>query len=409
MAEPLPGFDVTNEAAVASLRSKDVEVSFRHQDITREEHIRAFTVAGVTNLDLLTEMQRIVTEHEAQGLSPQESRKKLRAAIQEAGWWGPVRVADPTGQQPDRIVDLSRRGRLDLILSTNWRTSRAAAQWNRIQRTKRLRPFLAYRSRRDEHVRPLHRQWDGTVLHADDPWWVEHFPPNGWRCRCEVLQYSQRELTARGLAVTPRPPAPTTTYANPRTGEVIDVPMGIDPGFSYNPGVQTFVGVTGALSRSVSAAAQVPDLRPAARNLVREVLAQEDFSQLMQPGATVPVMVLTQEQQAALNAQGSVVFMSAETFIKQVEKRPELGAPAYRMLPDLGESPDLIIRDGDRNLLIILARGRAWMAAIKITKSLKTLFLTSFRRTDSANIARKRADGQVLFDRFPNGLSENEN
>lgn len=399
MAEPLPGFDVQNEAAVSFLRSKGVEISFRHQDITREEHIRAFTVAGVTNLDLLTEMQRIVTEHEAEGLSTAESKRKLRDRIQAAGWWGPVRVADPTGRQPDRVVDLSRRGRLDLILSTNWRTSRAAAQWAHIQRTKRLRPFLAYRSQRDEHVRPLHRQWDGTILHADDPWWLTHFPPNGWRCRCQVLQFSQRELTARSLSVTQRPQSPTTTYANPRTGEVIDVPQGIDPGFSYNPGVQTLVGPTGALSRSVAAASELPDMRPAARNLVREVLAQEDFSMLMQPGASVPVMVLTPEQQALLNTQQSVVFMSTQTFEKQVEKRRTLGAPAYRLLPELGENPDEIIMDGPQNLLVIANRGEHYMAVIKATKSLKALFLTSFRRTNGQNIESKRKTGSVVYQR----------
>lgn len=224
-------------------------------------------------------------------------------------------------------------------------------------------------------------------------------PPNGWRCRCQVLQFSQRELTARSLSVTQRPQSPTTTYANPRTGEVIDVPQGIDPGFSYNPGVQTLVGPTGALSRSVAAASELPDMRPAARNLVREVLAQEDFSMLMQPGASVPVMVLTPEQQALLNTQQSVVFMSTQTFEKQVEKRRTLGAPAYRLLPELGENPDEIIMDGPQNLLVIANRGEHYMAVIKATKSLKALFLTSFRRTNGQNIESKRKTGSVVYQR----------
>ena len=29
----------------------------------------------------------------------------------------------------------------------------------------------------------------------------------------------------------------TREYVNPRTGEVTQVPVGIDPGFAYNPGI----------------------------------------------------------------------------------------------------------------------------------------------------------------------------
>jgi hypothetical protein len=89
----------------------------------------------------------------------------------------------------------------------------------------------------DNKTRPLHHKWDGTVLPVDDAWWDTHKPPNGWRCRCGCVQLSRRQLEAMGKSVPDKaPPSPTREYTNPRTGEISRVPVGIDPGFAYNPG-----------------------------------------------------------------------------------------------------------------------------------------------------------------------------
>jgi phage-Barnase-EndoU-ColicinE5/D-RelE like nuclease2 len=43
-------------------------------------------------------------------------------------------------------------------------------------------------------------------------------------------------MRLKGLKVTQNPPEGTKTITNKRTGEVREVPLGIDPGFDYNPG-----------------------------------------------------------------------------------------------------------------------------------------------------------------------------
>lgn len=47
------------------------------------------------------------------------------------------------------------------------------------------RPYWKYISN-DTMIEPCHTEWDGLVLRHDDPWWEEHFPPNGPECRCRV-------------------------------------------------------------------------------------------------------------------------------------------------------------------------------------------------------------------------------
>ena len=121
----------------------------------------------------------------------------------------------------------------------------AAGRWERIQRTKELRPYLAYWPVRDARTRPEHLAWRGVVLPVDDPWWQTHYPPNGWRCRCQAIQLSERDLKRFGLKLSDgAPPLRPRKYRNPRTGEVIEVPEGIDPGFAYNVGEAHMAGLT---------------------------------------------------------------------------------------------------------------------------------------------------------------------
>ena len=40
----------------------------------------------------------------------------------------------------------------------------------------------------DDHVRDEHRVLDGVIRPLKDDFWKTHYPPNGWGCRCTVLQ-----------------------------------------------------------------------------------------------------------------------------------------------------------------------------------------------------------------------------
>lgn len=50
------------------------------------------------------------------------------------------------------------------------------------------RYYLQYRTANDDRVRYVHQLLHNTTLPLDDPFWSKFFPPNGWRCRCNVLQ-----------------------------------------------------------------------------------------------------------------------------------------------------------------------------------------------------------------------------
>ncbi len=98
------------------------------------------------------------------------------------------------------------------------------------------------------------------LLRVGDPWWRTHFPPNGWGCRCTVEQLSDDDLERRGYAplpdnVHPADEGMTRPWHNDRTGETIQVPVGIDPGWAQNAGLVDPVAGARAVLRGKLAAA----------------------------------------------------------------------------------------------------------------------------------------------------------
>lgn len=69
---------------------------------------------------------------------------------------------------------------------------------------------LQYRTANDDKVRPEHAALDRVTLPMSDPFWQEYYPPNGWNCRCTVVQVRKtkypetphEEAMARGEEAT---------------------------------------------------------------------------------------------------------------------------------------------------------------------------------------------------------------
>lgn len=62
-----------------------------------------------------------------------------------------------------------------------------AARWERFMEDGD-RYNLQYRTAADGKVRPTHAALHGVTLPITDPFWEEYYPPNGWNCRCTVVQ-----------------------------------------------------------------------------------------------------------------------------------------------------------------------------------------------------------------------------
>lgn len=70
-----------------------------------------------------------------------------------------------------------------------------AARWESFMRDGD-RYYLQYRTQRDDKVRPEHAALDRVTLPIDDTFWEEFYPPNGWNCRCSVVQVRKSKCPA---------------------------------------------------------------------------------------------------------------------------------------------------------------------------------------------------------------------
>lgn len=195
-------FDFTKEPTqlVEYLKSKELALTFNYEEMMHEAHHKAFTVAKVTKLDLLSDIHTSLQDAIKEGKPFKQWQEEIKPTLQAKGWWGEVEAISPTGEVKNIFVG-SRR--LKTIYDTNMRV--AYAQGRYASQMQSDAEYLRYSAILDARTRPSHNAKNGIILPKHDPWWNTNYPPNGWRCRCKVRAITNTEMQSQGLKVSPRP------------------------------------------------------------------------------------------------------------------------------------------------------------------------------------------------------------
>ena len=166
-------------------------------DLWQEQHTKAFVVAGAVKRELLEDFNTAIASALKNGTTLADFRKDFDSIVKKHGW----------------TYKGNRGWRSRVIFETNMRTAYAAGRWQQIERTKKLRPYLEYVDAGDDRVRPKHRAWNGLVYPVDHEFWLTHYPPNDWGCRCRVKTLSERDVRKRGLTISKEmPPGGNVTH-----------------------------------------------------------------------------------------------------------------------------------------------------------------------------------------------------
>lgn len=184
-------------------------------DVQHAAHDTGFMVAGAMKADLLADFAQVVDTAIAEGKSLGWFREAFDAIVEHHGW-------SHTG---------GRDWRSRVIYQTNLLTSYSAGRLAQLRDPglQQLAKYWMYvHNDSVMHPRPLHLSWHKLTLPADHPWFREHYPPNGWGCRCRVVAVSEAKARRDGGRLI----EPPDDGINPRTG----TPAGIDKGFAYMPG-----------------------------------------------------------------------------------------------------------------------------------------------------------------------------
>lgn len=138
----------------------------------------ATTVSGLASLDQIRTVINLSNKAIESGSTFQEFQK----AVKESG------------------IELSPH-HLDNIFRTNIQNAYAHGIWTQQQENKANRPYLKYSSLTDSRVRPSHLALNNIVRHIDDSFWLIHYPPNGFQCRCSVEALTEAQAKKQGVTV----------------------------------------------------------------------------------------------------------------------------------------------------------------------------------------------------------------
>jgi uncharacterized protein with gpF-like domain len=211
------------DEAISFFRQKDNLSSTHWTDVMDEAHSHGFAVAGAASKALVEDFRQAVDKAISQGTGMAEFRKDFDQIVKTHGW-------SHTG---------NAGWRARVIYETNLTTAFSAGRYAQLTEPDILAafPYWQYNHTACANPRLQHLAWDGLVLAADDAFWASCYPPNGWGCRCYVTPVSRGQLRRMGKSgPDTAPQLQTRDWLNKRTGEVTQIPVGIDPGFNYNPG-----------------------------------------------------------------------------------------------------------------------------------------------------------------------------
>lgn len=218
------------EEAIAFYRNKVLKTTLGWTDLWQEEHSHAFMVAGANTTSLVEDFFNAIQKAKwaKDGGGYEGFRTSFDEIVKKHGW-----AHNGTPGWRSRI-----------IYDTNITQAYNAGRYQQMVELKAFRPYWRYRHTSTEHPRLQHLAWDGIILPADDPWFNTHYPQNGWRCRCRVESLTEREAEGHWKAKGKTGPdtAPPIVWEKRWVGKrsatprLVDTPVGIDPGFAYNPG-----------------------------------------------------------------------------------------------------------------------------------------------------------------------------
>ncbi|KQI66999.1 hypothetical protein AN189_17880 [Loktanella sp. 3ANDIMAR09] len=359
------------------LANKGWQPAFSWLDVEPEEHAVAFSVAKATSLDVLGDIRAELQTALDDGLAFAEFQKRLRPRLQARGWWGTQAVTDPaTGETAPAKLGTPRR--LRTIYDANLRSARAAGQWDRIQRTKAALPYLAYRLGPSERHRPHHAAKEWLVLPVDDPFWQTWYPPNGWGCKCWVMQISRSR--AEELGIDDSPEIDTREWLNNRTGETKMVPVGIDPGWDRNPGAMRQAAMMRLLEGRVANLSE-PQARAAVRDMASSWLVQRVLAG--RSGARVSIGIMAPDIADAIGNPARLVRITDAAGQKVGTKNtPVTTAVMARVSDAIAEGPMAWDRrEGRDDLLIFVDGPEPWHVVLKNLTRIGELWVRTIHRT----------------------------
>ncbi|MFV2030603.1 phage minor head protein [Neisseria sp. S1] len=406
--------------AIEWLKAKNVTAE-NYRNLTASEIAKVYTIARMTDLDMLHDIKQSMITAKENGLSYQDWRKDILQHLQNKGW------LHPNGHNGQDIIDpktgevFGPPRRLENIYRTNMQSAYQAGRYQTYMGNIDNRPYWMYDAVGDHRTRPAHAAMDGLVYRYDDPFWATFYPPNGYRCRCTVVALSERDVARNGYIVgqsTEQNLIETHKVYNKQGDSYLTkaykAPDGrlytTDRGFDYNAGRMNYrpnldnydrglahqfarVEMSGAEFKASfkQLAAEFDEVKKRLSingkpDSQQQIAIRNTLSRRLKFAAGV----LSEQTQALAGIGRRTVWLSDDTLIKQMDSRSgqDFGLDYYEYLPELLHHPENVIADGKHIVLTGRYQDSLLLAVVKYIADADEVYLQSYRITSGKEIEK---------------------
>ena len=201
---PKTGFDFKSppQDAIRYLEQKFPKASWAYTDLLDNAHDRAFVVAKMVDVDLATTVQRSIIDAMKTGQGYKAWAKDIDKVLAKSGWYDGQINVDAQGNA--KKVVTGGQHRLETIYRTNVAAAYEAGRQQVIFNDRDDDPFgyVMYSAIMDNRTRPTHKALHGKVMEKSDPAWSSISPPNGYNCRCTIVELTQGQIDRYGYKVS---------------------------------------------------------------------------------------------------------------------------------------------------------------------------------------------------------------
>ena len=201
---PKTGFDFKSppQDAIRYLEQKFPKASWAYTDLLDNAHDRAFVVAKMVDVDLATTVQRSIIDAMQAGKGYKAWAKDIDKVLAKSGWYDGQINVDAQGNA--KKVVTGGQHRLETIYRTNVAAAYEAGRQQVIFNDRDDDPFgyVMYSAIMDNRTRPTHKALHGKVMEKSDPAWSSISPPNGYNCRCTIVELTQGQIDRYGYKVS---------------------------------------------------------------------------------------------------------------------------------------------------------------------------------------------------------------
>lgn len=360
-------FNLPPSEAIAYLQSKKPEVLNELASLKHNIYNRVFTIKGIANVDLLSDMQKSLSLALLQGQEFKEWKQNVQSLLTQSN----------TPLNPKRLKQIYHQNILN-----SYNQGRKMTQDN-------LKGEIYYRyvAINDSRTRLSHKLLHNTILPREHSFWEKHYPGADFGCRCRVEAYTKRQLDRFGLKVSNISDMPNVQEA---TFDISDNNAAL--AHILNQKLKIHANNPNAITRLKAIAAFIQQ-RNVRFKEINELWRTSDLQK------TASICKIPKQLQKIFANEAEHIRISASVINDHKSRHPEIDAFDYTLIADMIEHIDSIYQDEKSSVKYILLNklDRWYRLSLKSLSDKKEVWVESLLAVDNKEVLLKNLKNKKVI------------